>query len=114
MTPGTYQRHVSIGSILVMKGKITEAELKKAVAEQNRLINGDKPLLGAILVQMGVCSDADVKTAMEYQDAVTLADDDGRLRAAKHKLSRALAVFETTLEDTVREITRDVEIPQHG
>lgn len=110
MIPGTYAHLTSLGSILVKQGKVTADELQKGIAEQNRRVNGHKPQLGLILVEQGACSCADVDAAVEYQNTVTLSEDDGVLRAACLALDRQWAKVENALEDAMREKTQDFDL----
>ena len=63
----------SIGAILLKMGAITEAELKKAVDEQENL--SIELLLGKLLVANGVCSLEQVEVAIAAQRDMRSGDE---------------------------------------
>ena len=64
--------YARLGSVLVQMGKIDEAQLATAVAEQRRLGGGQgrNPKLGTVLIQLRMCTAGDVQLAHEHQELV--------------------------------------------
>jgi hypothetical protein len=71
----------SLGSILLDWGVITEADLRRALKEQETLRGDD--LLGRLLVASGACTEDAIKTALSAQTSMRAA--------GKHKHAMAVA-----------------------
>lgn len=59
-----------IGQYLIEDGKITRAQLERALAMQaNYFGNRHMPLIGTILCEMGAVSETDLNAALQRQEA---------------------------------------------
>lgn len=58
-----------IGQYLIEDGKITRAQLERALATQaNYFGNRHMPLIGTILIEMGAVTEADLNAALRRQE----------------------------------------------
>ena len=90
---------LSIGSILLKNGVITQEHLDSAAAEQDvKRSKGRSILIGELLVARGACSEEALEEALRHQRRAHLPDS-SRPHAAMDKLDRVLKKSERRTEE---------------